>query len=221
MTKPTIAWSFSALESFENCPRKFWATKIGKVVSDANQYNQQGDREHLAFEHYLKKGIALPPGVAPFKPMLDKLKALPGEKYYEYQMTLTQEFVPCKWKDYDIAWVRAASDFLNVSGDKAHYMDWKSGKFRPKDDQIELSALLIFRLFPQVQQVNGGLIFYKYQKVHPHIVRREDESLLWNGFIGRVRALENAKLKDEWPATPNPLCGWCPYKACPHNTNKA
>lgn len=221
MTRPVIAWSFSALSTFKNCPRKFWATKIAKVVSDVNQYNAKGDQEHASFENYLKKGLLLPESARHHQPMLDKLAALPGEKYYEFKMTLDTNMVPCKWNEFDIAWVRGAADFLNVFGDKANHFDWKSGKYRPSDEQLELVALLVFRHFPEVNQVNGGLVFYKEHKIHPHIVRRSDEPRLWNSFISDVKQLEEAKQTDNWPATPNPLCGWCPYKACPHNTNKA
>lgn len=220
MPKPIIAWSYSAISTFENCPRKFWATKIAKVVSDVNKANDDGDREHKAFENYGKKGIRLPAEMQRFEPMIDKIRAMPGEKYFEYQMTLTEKFIPTRWNDWDNAWVRGASDFLNVNNDTAHYLDWKSGKFNATDEQIELASLLIFRHFPNVQRVVGGLIFYNKGKIHPHVVNRVDEGLLWNGWISRLRALERAVVQNEWPATPNPLCGYCPYKACPHNTAK-
>lgn len=219
MPKPIIAWSYSAITTFENCPRKFWAVKIKKLVSDVNQSNDTGDREHKSFENAGKKGILLPAELQQFQPMIDRVRAMPGEKYFEFQMTLTEQFVPTKWNDWDNAWVRGASDFLNVNAEKAHYLDWKSGKFSPGDEQIELASLLIFRHFPKVQQVTGGLIFYNKGRIHPHVVHRTDEGLLWNGWISRLRALERAVVSDEWPATPNPLCGWCPYRACPHNTN--
>lgn len=222
MSKPIIAWSFSALNTFENCNYKFWATKIGKIVSDVNQYNAKGDSEHLSFEHYLKKGIQLPSLLQPYTPMLDKLVALPGQKYYEYKMTLDSQMVPCRWNEFDKAWVRGAADFVNVHNDKAHYFDWKSGKFRPSDEQIELTSLLIFRHFPEVQQVNAGLLFYKSSQMHPHIVRRAtDESRLWNGYIGRVKDLERAVSTGNFPRNPNPLCGWCPVMQCPHNETDA
>lgn len=220
MTKPIIAWSFSALETFENCPRKFWATKIAKKVSDANTYNRAGDFEHRAFEDYTKKGLPLPASVQPFQPLLDRVRAAPGEKLYEHKMTIDAQFQVCDWRDGNRAMVRAAADMLIINGSKATYLDWKSGKFRPKDDQIELTSLMVFRHFPQVQQVAGGLVFYRYQQVHRHIVHVADAPALWAKFLARAAALEQAKKADEWPAKPNPLCAYCPYKECPHNTNK-
>ncbi len=217
--RPIIAWSYSALTSFENCPRKYWATKIGKVVSDINQYNMAGDGDHTAIQHYLQKGLALPPAIQPLVPIFDKLRAAPGEQYVEYSMCLKQDMTPTKGTNWNEAWVRGAGDYVKVNGSCAVYMDWKSGKPRTEvEDQISLTALLLFQHFPHVQQVNGALYYYNHNKMAPHIVHRHEAPLLWNGFISRVRDMEKAKLEDNWPATPNPLCGWCPYKACPYNT---
>lgn len=221
MAKPIIAWSYSAINTFENCPRKFWATKIKKLVSDANRFNMQGDAEHKDFEYFLSKGLALPERTRHFQPMLERIRDAPGQLYVEYKMTLTQQFETTRYNDWDRAWVRGAADVVKVNGTLASYFDWKSGKVRPSDDQIELSALLLFRHFPEVTQVNGGLVFYRHNEVYPHIVHRDDAPRIWNGWIARVRELEAAVTNENWPATPNPLCAYCPYFACPHNTNPA
>lgn len=219
LPKPIIAWSYSALTSFENCPRKYWATKISKVVSDVNQYNVAGDTDHQAIENYMRMGLQLPENLRGLLPLFDKLKGAPGEQYVEYAMCLKQDLTVTGFKNWDEAWVRGAGDYIKVNGTLATYMDWKSGKPRDEvEDQIDLTALLLFAHFPAVQQVNGGLLYYNHGKIKPHIVKRTDVPRLWNGFIGRVKLMEDAKREDNWPATPNPLCGWCPYKACPNNT---
>jgi hypothetical protein len=221
MARPIVAWSYSALGMFENCPRKYWAVKIGKMVDDGNQHNRKGDAEHAGIEHFLKQGLALPPRLAPLQSMFERIRAAPGEQYIEFKMTLTNQMVVCSGTDWNNAWVRGAADYLKVNGAKATYLDWKSGKVRKSDDQIELTALLVFRHFPAVQQVNGGLVFYAHGAAHPRIVHRQEESLLWNGWITRVRALEEAIQTNNFPVNPNPLCAYCPYKACPHNTTDA
>lgn len=220
--RPTIAWSYSAITSFENCPRKYWATKIGKVISDVNKANYDGDVDHKSIEHYMKTAMPLAPHLRTLQAMFDKIRAAPGEQFVEYSMTLNQEMVPCKWNDWDQAWVRGAGDYIKINGPVATYFDWKSGKPRTDvEDQIDLTSLLLFRHFPQVQLVRGGMVYYNHGKLTPHSVMRQDESKLWNGFISRVKDLEQAKLEDNWPVNPNPLCGWCPYHACPHNTELA
>lgn len=217
MAKTFFAWSYSTLSMFENCPRKFWAVKIAKV-DDTNQWNAKGDTEHSAIEGYIKQGLHLPPHMGALSPLLDKVRALPGERYVEYKMALKQDLSVTHGRDWDNVWVRVNADFINVNGAKAIYLDWKSGKPRDSEDQITLTALSIFRHFPAVQQVNGGLVHYAHGKLaSPTIVQRSDESRLWNGYITRARAIDEAVRDNNFPATPNPLCGWCPYRACPHN----
>ena len=222
MTRPVIAWSYSALNAFENCPRKYWATKVAKKVSDVNQYNMQGNDDHEAIEHFHKKGLPLPARLSAQLPLHQKLASTPGEKFIEYSMALRADFVPTRWNDWDNVWVRGAGDWININGTLATYFDWKSGKVRKDiEDQVELTSLLLFAHFPQVETVQGGMFYFNHGKIAPHVVHRRDAPRLWNGFISRVREMEQAKLDDNWPATPNPLCGWCPYKACPHNTMDA
>lgn len=234
MAKPAVAWSHSALDMFENCPRKYWAVKVGKVVSDDNANNLQGDAEHKAIEKSLKSGVPLGKvsfvfdpatgakaevDMSGFNPVLDKLRAAQGEKFYEYQMTLDPNFLPCGWKDWNRAWVRGAADLLVINGPLASYFDWKSGKLRKSNAQIETTSLLVFRHFPHVQTFKGALVHYRFNQMHTHTVHRSEESALWQDRMARVAKIEKAKATDNWPATPNPLCAWCPYAGCPSNTN--
>ncbi|MEV9402363.1 hypothetical protein AB0170_26945, partial [Klebsiella pneumoniae] len=130
-----------------------------KVVSDVNADNTEGDQDHKALQYHFQKGMALPPKLAFLQPLSDRLKAVPGERYVEYSMCLRQDLVPTHFRDWDNAWVRGAADYVIVDGEQATYLDWKKGKFRENDDQIELTALLLFRHFPQLKKVKGGLVF--------------------------------------------------------------
>jgi hypothetical protein len=230
-TKPIFAWSHSTLDMFENCRRKFWAVKIAKVCKDDNYNNMQGDAEHKAIEHAMKSGrpigvvsVVTPQGyvsidLSNLNPVLDILRAAPGEKFYEYEMTLDNDFVPCGWREWNRAWVRGAADLLRIHGTVATYVDWKSGKFRRSDEQIETMALLTFRHFPQVQDFHGALYYYRHNRMHQKTVYAGEQSQLWDNRIRRVKAIELAIQKQEFPPTQNPLCAYCPYAACPFNTN--
>lgn len=217
--KPIVAWSFSVLEMFENCAFKYWWVRIAKKGSDINKWNASGDREHDHFQQYLKMGLQLPAELSSYTPMLDRIKAAPGQMLVEPKMAIDLNFAPCRGNDWDRVWLRVNSDVLVINGSKAAYFDWKSGKVYPKDDQIELTALMLFQQYPEVQQVNGGLVFYKHGKVHPLIVRREQAPLLWNSFIARVKEMELAIKSDHFPKTQNPLCDYCPVHDCQYNSN--
>lgn len=219
MARPIIAWSYSGLTNFEGCPRRFWATKVKKLVNDSNQYNMAGDVEHKSIEGRLKRGAPLHENIAGLEPLMAKISNAPGEGYVEFSMSLTQQFVPCKWNDWNNVWVRGAGDYVKIHGNKAFYLDWKSGKVRDlSEDQIDLTSLLLFAHFPQVEQVTGSLVYYRHGHITPPVtVGRSAASQLWNGFITRVKEMEKAVIEDNWPTNPHPLCGWCAYEACPFN----
>lgn len=217
--RPVIAWSFSTLDAYENCPRKVWATKVEKLVSDVNQFNAEGDDHHKTFEYYLKNRADLPPNLQHFRPMLDRVKATPGELYTEFKMTLDTDYNPCGWSEWERAWVRGMSDVLIVNNDKAKYIDWKFGKVKDDERQPMLTAALVFQHFPQVQQVDSALVFAKHQKIVPYRHTRAQVPELWAKFLPTVQKLTQSKINNEWPARPNPLCAYCPYLACPHNKN--
>lgn len=220
MSRPEISWSYSALSMYENCPRKYWAVKVAKKVSDLNKFNAKGDDEHRSFDFYLKGRAQLPDSLAKFQPMLASVKRAEGQLYSEYQMALDMNYVPCGFKEWDKAWLRAIADVLIVNGTKAKMLDWKTGKPKDDPDQMELAAVTIFQHFPQVQVVDWAFVFIHHGKTIPGITAREESTRIWNRFLPTVREMTESKRTDTWPARPNPLCGWCPYKECQYNTNK-
>lgn len=216
---PEMYWSYSALTTFENCPRKYFVTRVSKTVSDVGSQNIGGDSEHQSIEHFFKKGLGLPSNLKAMEPLFRHLIDAPGEQYIELKMCLNEQLQVADAKRFDkTGWVRAAADYVKVNGALATYLDWKSGKPGWEvEDQINLTALMLFKHFPQVERVNGGLYYYNHNKIKPHVVHRHEEALLWNGFYSRVNVMLQAKRDDNYPVTPNKLCEWCPFRACGHN----
>ena len=215
--RPLFAWSYSAMSMYENCPRKYWAVKIQKV-DDSNQYNRQVDGEHQSIERFFKLGMPLHPSLENLQPVFEKIRAAPGEVYTEYKLCVDQQLVPCGYKDWNKAWIRGAGDLVKINGANGVYFDWKSGKVRDEiEDQADLTGLLLFSHFPQLQQLMVGVYYYRHNEIIPHRVLRSDAPRLWNNFLVRAKEIENSYKNDDWPARPNPLCAWCPYKACPFN----
>lgn len=219
MTRP-VAWSFSALSDFKNCPFKYWSVKIGKTVSDANQWNMEGDDYHRAFEQYIARSVKLPDQIAHYQPVLDKIKRSPGQVMAEQQYCLDQNFNPCGYKDWDNAWVRGAADVTVLNGTVASVVDWKFGKPKKDPEQMKLLSALVFHHHPHIQTIKTAYVFVKHNKVEPFDFVRAQLPDLWNAFLPDVNKLVQAKVRDEWPKTPNPLCGWCPVASCQHNTNE-
>ena len=216
-----MRWSYSSLNTFRNCPRKWHAVYIQKI-SDANRYNAKGEDEHKVLEARLLKGRPLTPTLAHMEPTVARLEQAEGERHVELGLCLDKNFEPCAYKDWDNGWLRVKLDYLLLRPDRgdAVYIDWKGGKVRKEDDQIELTAATLFCTYPWLQRVHGSLVFVYHDDTHSFTTGRHQLPLIWNQFLPDVRRLEQAIEKDEFPATPNPLCGWCPHKACPHNTSK-
>ena len=218
-----FSWSYSALDAYENCPRKYWASYVARLPETKMKTGaeQSGINEHKAFEDYLTRGVQLPMQLSNWKPVADKLLLAPGQRYVEHEMALDGNMQPCEWRDWDRAWLRAKLDVLVVNGSRAAYVDWKQGKFRPSNQQIKLSGLMVFMHYPAVETFNGLLAFVYQNRTHPYSITRADAPALWNEFLPIVRRMQTAWSTGDFPATPNPLCGWCPYKACPHNTSRS
>lgn len=220
MTKPAITWSFSRIDTFENCPRKFYEINIAKTVPYVQGAEaKDGDIQHKEFEAYFKMGTPLSPENQPFQPMLDKFKALPGEQYVETDLSLRRDFVPCKTNDWNNVWFRARSDYVKVNGTHALALDWKFGKPRDDERQAELTALPIFQYHENVTEVTFIYMYLRHGEPKPVKFYRANIGRMWNGWLEKVNKLEKAQQQNNWPATPNPLCGWCPVKNCPHNRN--
>ena len=220
MTRPIIAWSYSALSDFKNCPFKYWAVKIGKIVSDDNAFNKRGDDYHKEFESYVAKGTRLGPALEKFEPVLEKLRRAPGTVYTEYKMALTQEYQPCDFKDWNNAWVRSIADYMNINGANGVGIDYKFGKYRNDPEQNSLVAAVAFQIFPTLQRVRTAYYYAMHDKFTPFVdYTRDDIPRIWNYFLPDVQKLAQAKVEDTWPKTPNPLCAYCPVAACQHNTN--
>jgi hypothetical protein len=218
MTRPIIAWSYSALNDFKNCPYKYWAVRVGKIVSDVNAANAGGEDYHREFELYVNKGKPLAPNLQRFTPVLDKLKKQPGQMSTELQLALDVNYQPCGFKAWDLAWVRAVSDWSLINGTRAWVIDYKFGKPKKDQEQNALVAAVLMHTYPQIQEVTTNYWFALHDKWLPDHWRRQDIGDIWNMFLPDVNELAQAKLKDEWPKTPSPLCGWCPVKTCVHNT---
>lgn len=219
MSKPTLTWSYSAIQTYENCPYKYWATKVGKIVSDVNQDNQEGSDNHEAFEHYVARNRALPDHLVRYSPVLDKLRKSAGEILVEQQFALDMQFNPCGFKDWNRAWVRAISDYLCLNGQVAMMVDYKFGKPHKDPDQNSLVAAVLFQTYPQLTTVRSAYWYCAWDKWVPFDFHRDGATKIWNRFLPTVTKMTNAKLQDDWPKTPNPLCGWCPVGNCHHNTN--
>lgn len=210
----TPPWTYSQLDEFETCPRQFYRLRVLRDIPYVpNEAAMWGTRVHKALEQRVRDGKPLPDELRSLEGIASKLVALPGEKHCEVKLAIDKAFQPVKYKDPS-AWSRGMGDLVVVHGRQAAAFDHKTGKRKPSD-QLILYALYLFAHYPQVDEVQTAFIWIKEKRIDKQTVTRSDIPDLWQRFLPRVRRLEVAREKNEWPARPSGLCrGWCPVKDC-------
>lgn len=213
--KKTPPWTYSQLDSFESCPKKFYHLRVARdVVEPPSVHSEWGERVHTAFENYIKEGTPLPEGMTQWNDIAAKIASLPGDKYTEQRMALDRNFQPADWKN---CWTRGIADLTVVYGKRAGTLDYKTGKRKPTE-QLDLYAAYTFAHYPEVEQVTTMFVWLKERRVDKQVIQRDEVPAIWQGLLPRVRKLENAYDQDRWPARPSGLCkAWCPVKTCEFN----
>jgi len=216
-------WSYSSLKKFKTCARQFHEVKVLKAFKEpeSTEATRYGKDFHTAAELYVRDGAPLPAHFEFAKQQLDTLRAIPGVKHCEYEMALTAKLEPCSFRDPQ-AWCRGVADLLIVDEDRgmARCLDYKTGKSAKYADtaQLELMALMIFKHFPKVRAVKGGLLFVVANTFRKETYKLDQEHTYWRTWMGDVRRLEVAYQSGVWNPNPSGLCRkHCVVTTCPHN----
>ena len=215
-------WSFSKIKSFEQCPKKFRHLKVVKDYKEPEtEAMYYGTAFHLAAEEYVRDGTPLPNKFMYGKAVLDSLIDKKGEKICELEMGLTENLEPCGFRD-DNVWWRGIADLviLNKRTKTAYVVDYKTSKNTRYADkgQLELMALSMFKLFPKLEAVKGGLLFVVCNELVKDDYSKKDESKLWKKWLSDYSRMEQAFDNNVWNAHQSGLCKrHCIVTECVHN----
>lgn len=217
----TVTWSHSGLKDYETCARKYYEVKVlNKYPREETEQTLYGTQLHEQCELYIRDGRPLDQNFRFMQKMLDKLNAMPGRKYPEYEMALTQDLRVCNFKAPDY-WVRGIADLIIVNDENltARVFDYKSGSDKyPDPGQLELMALMVFKHFPHVRRVTGGLLFVLKNTVHKHKVSVDDADKLWWKYRERVARIEQSYANGVWNPKSSGLCRrYCQVVECSFN----
>lgn len=215
------AWSFSALNNYETCPKKYWHLAIERdVKEEEGEALVYGKKVHRALEMLIKKGTPLPNELSHMLPYVQKFVDFKGTKLAEQQLALDIDFQPSDWKDWDKTWVRAMLDLAIVGETHALLVDYKTGKM--KDDgftQLKLAAAIFMAHRPQIMSVEVAYLWTQHKgKTTTEVFTREQITQIWNELLPRVNGFQKAFRDTNYPARPSGLCKrYCPVTQCPHN----
>lgn len=210
-------WSFSALNTYESCPKKFYHLKVAKDVRDNDSsFASEGKEVHDAMYQRVINGVPLPLPIRHYEKFAAKFAASKGEKHGEMKLCLNNKFEPVDWFAKD-AWVRAVVDLLIIRGNVAIIVDWKTGKVRLDWTQLKLTAAILSRLMPEITDFKLVFVWLRELKISSEVISKDDIKGVWTEMLPRVKAIEVAKQTTEFPAKESGLCRYCPVNGCPHH----
>jgi len=217
--------SYSGIKAFETCARKYHDTKVVKLYPrEETEATLYGTNLHEQAELFIKDGRPLDDAYKFMQPVMDMLAEMPGRKFPELEMAVTEALVPCGFKDPDY-WCRGIADLVVVDDDNftARVFDYKTGNNKyPDTDQLMLMSLMIFKHFPHVRRITGGLLFVLKNTVSKYKIDRSQEHDLWWRWRERVAKLDAAHHHDRWPEKSSGLCRkYCEVTACHHNGRRS
>lgn len=221
LTHPS-SWSYTMLSNFENCPRKAWhlyvAKDLPRVETEAMRW---GNMVHKALELRMDTGDKIKGSKVPLPPEMkdfEKFAAVFDGRRPRAEFWIGMDEHGRADSRPSKVWGKGKLDVLvlNNQEDEALIVDWKTGKRREDPFELEVFALLVRSMWPEVKRISGMYVWL--QELKPGKVHELTDTSrtfakvkeMWNG----VKALNPEK---EWLPTPNPLCGWCPVKTCEFN----
>jgi CRISPR/Cas system-associated exonuclease Cas4 (RecB family) len=210
----SIAYSYSSIKQFQNCPRQYHETKILKrAKSQPTEATRYGELVHTAFENYVKDNTPLPEAFKNYQHFVEPLTRLTGEIQCELKLAIRKDFTPCEFFASDV-WFRGLPDLLAINRQTgvARVVDYKTGKSSRYADttQLELMAAMVMCHYPEIHTVKGVLLFVVANDIiKAEFTRAQLPTILskWAGYAGNVEdALENGV----WNPKASGLCKFCP-----------
>jgi hypothetical protein len=198
----SIVWSFSSLKTFQQCPKKYYHTKIAKdIVEPDTTATLYGKSAHTVAEEYIRDDKPVPPQFSYMQETLDSLKAIPGEKHCEMQLGFADLVV------------------INEEKKMAYSVDYKTSKSARYADvkQLDLVATGIFAKFPKIERIKSALLFV----VSKEFVKAEHHAVMVPKYVEKpardVARIEAALENGVWNPVQGPLCRFCSVKQCEYN----
>ncbi len=212
-TTTKLSHSFSSTELFETCPKQYHARYVEKSIkSEDSAESLAGTRDHKSLENRLLDGTPLPPHLAKHEDKCDLITNSGFIVKPEQELAINKELEPCEWWDSDVI-LRVKADVALYSETTAALLDWKTGKRRPKNFQLELGALAQWIHYPKIKQTEAAFLWLRDDTTDRETYTRElDFDRILNKFKSKVERIEEAKEEGVWQAKPGYHCNWCGLK---------
>jgi RecB family exonuclease len=217
---PNVTASYSALDAFETCPRKYEASNFLKTVPFVtSEAMARGNRVHKFMEDYVKEGTPVPAGLTKLKSLVDKITPRATEVHAEQQIAINYDLKQVGYFAGDVAW-RAKLDLTVLHPPGMIVVDYKtSSEPRETIDQLEMNILMAFVRYPDIERARGIFAYTDHKDRHRDIARTDIPRIV-DGIYPRLERLRLAQERRDFPPTPCYLCKFCPVKKCQFNKSK-
>jgi hypothetical protein len=214
-------WSYSSLKTFQQCPKKYFHIKVAKdVVDRPHESALYGSAVHKSAEDHVADGVPIPAKYDYMIPTIEALKKIPGEKFCEIKLGVTEKLEACDYSAPD-AWWHGIVDLLIVDEDSgiAHMVDYKTSKNAKYADtkQLDYMAAAVFAKFPEIKVIKSALLFVVSNEFVKKKHVAENKELYMNSAMFDLNRLKSAFNNGVWNPVTGPLCRFCPVKSCEHN----
>lgn len=216
-----FAWSYSALTTYEQCPKKYFHLYVAekgtpqRVKDSDSSFSADGKIIHDAMKARVIDGKPLPLDLRHYEKVAAKFAAAPGEKHGEMKLAINRKFEPVGYFAPDV-FVRVVIDLAIVQTDGVLVVDWKTGKVKDDPTQMALNAAVLSRWMPEHGLFKTLYVWLQSSNLTPKNYTVSKFTAVWNDLLPRVQKIEEARKTTTFPAKQGPLCGWCPVTQCPH-----
>lgn len=219
-----FAWSFSALEGFETCAKKYYHNKIKKDFPDfAGPQANWGLQVHKAMADRITKAKALPEGMRQWEKWIDWAMENSDRTQVvtraEHKLAMTERLQPCDYFDKRLpVWFRTVADVIKIRVPYLRIIDWKTGKFKEGSDQLLLTAAAAFAHYPEATHALCQFVWLQDDLKTEELFSRDDFPWFWQRMLPRVGKMQQAALTSEYPPNPSGLCKkHCSVTSCAYH----
>ena len=208
-----LAHSFSGFELFDTCPKRYYHLKVARDVKEEDgEASLAGTRDHKSLEDRLMEGTPLPPHL---KKHEDKCEVILNSGLIvkaEQELAIDKELQPCDWWHRD-AFLRVKVDVALYSATTAALLDWKTGKRKPKNFQLELGSLAQWIHYPTIKSTQAAFLWLRDDASDAQTYTRKDD---YDRILAKLKAkaerIDEAMDEGVWQAKPGYHCNWCGLK---------
>lgn len=221
-------YSFSKINTFFDCQKKFDFTYVNKVDIDRDyedpSYFKRGRFMHAYIAERLNGGDGsrlrqYDVEAEDKMELVDSVDLVLANEYlsmtYDFEINKIESPIYLD-KDLEPTPTKGNSalggfvDYYTVQDDFGMLVDWKSGRYHddPSYLQLELYAIWLFQKYPQITEVDLVFFYVEHNKFSMKTITPHDVDDLKNELMMKIDLIENT---EEFEINPSKQCAKCQF----------